>query len=102
VERGLYATGFPSILTPKLEAAKRSLAEAAVAADVWAKYALMFANKLLITVGTLGHMYFVVKHEKCLQQTRQRDVWPGGVMVRALACDFIKDAGSTSGRSAFT
>ena len=39
---------------------------------MWAKYALMFASKLLITVGTFGHMYFVVRHEKCLQtDTRQ-------------------------------
>ena len=68
IDRSTYRLIDWLIVTPKLDAANRSLAEATVAADVWAKYALMFAIRLLINPGTLGHMYFVVRHEKCLQQ----------------------------------
>lgn len=60
-------------LTPKLEAANRSEAEAVVVVVVvvWAKYALMLASRLLITAGTPGHMYLADRQEKCLQQGKK-------------------------------
>lgn len=53
-------------LTPKLDAANLSLADTAVEAVVCAQKALMFANNVLITAGTPGHIYLVDRQEKCL------------------------------------
>jgi hypothetical protein len=55
------------VRTPKFDAAKRSFGDAEVVDTVvWAKKALILANKVLVLAGTPGHMYLVAKHEKCL------------------------------------
>ena len=51
------------VLTPKLEAMKRSCAVALVEAVGWANTALMLASRVLITAGSPDSMYLEERQE---------------------------------------
>ena len=51
------------VLTPKLEAMKRSCAVALVEAVGWANTALMLASRVLITAGRPDSMYLEERQE---------------------------------------